>query len=460
MLTLNIITTSKNDMIINSMSEYNINTINFLRKNNDSFISLNDEEVNGISSKYKNSYISYTSNYNCEIDGNNITINRIYKTNEVKETLLYGENKLSDNSVVISYSLAKTIENYYGKNNFEDVIGLSFKINGINVLISGITTKVKAIPNRENSESLKPQYEIDTYYVYMNSNTFEKFLYGNINEYLTINTKYIMNNQIYNSSKLEGIEIGNNEIILDESKYKYYFGDDKTMDDLLNKELDFEFVYDNSIVKTYTLKIVGFSTKSIVNNETYNKLFEYSNEYFDLTRTKGIAFLKNDISTTLLKQLNKDGLYANYFLTENIDLAYSVSNFIGLSLLIVIIPLTIILVIYLISYSKQSIIFKKREIGILKSLGFSNLEISKILFLNILILIILSFTLSLITIPIGITLINNILISNGVMFTPIVNNIIYILLLILVVIVIVLISLTINILMLNKKSDVDLVYER
>lgn len=466
MTMLNTITTSKNNMLFNSLNEYNINILNFSKRNKYNNESLIDEDFNDINNIYGDYSISYTSNYNAEIAGNRITINRLYVDDIVKEKLIYGRNNISNNETVISYALAKTIQNLYSMNNINDVIGLKININNYELNICGITEKIKLMPNNYISKQYKELYDKDITYIYLNSITINNLFYANIEDYSSFNTNIGMNNPIYNANTLtdfvvsEGSSVLNDgEIILDETKIiRYCNTDDKT--ELLNKIYNFEFRYDGQKIKTYSLKVVGFGNYTAVNTNTYLELFKYSNEYHNLTRYIGIGVYRGDLSIKLINKFQNIDITTDYFLQENIESSYSITNFLAKTLAIVIIPIIIIVVLYLINYSKQNIILKRKQIGILKSLGFSNYEISKIFVLDSLFLVCLSAIITLIFSPLGIYFVNKTLRSNYSLFNPISYNPIFILILVVLVLLIIALSLCFNLLRLNKKTDVDLVYGR
>lgn len=467
MIMLNTISISKNDMLLNAMSEYNVNILNFSKKNEVIYETLEKEDLKRIDTLYQDYILSYTSDYQCDIDGNNVTINRIYETNIVKEELLIGKKELDENKIIVSHSLGKVIQNFYGKSSIEDVIGINILVNNYELCVSGITEKVKALPKRENTGYFESLFERDVYYVYMNSDTLGSFLYADIKNYSLFNTKYVMNNKIYDFTTLTNLEIseGNNvlndgEIVISNKDFKYFFGEEINKEELLNKVYDFEFYFDNQKTKSHSLKIIGFANYTAVNSDTFKELFKYSTEYYDLTRNLGVGIFRKDLSKKLINQLEKINIVTDFCLYENIESAYSTTNFIGLSMIIVIIPIILILVLFLISYSKQNILLKRKEIGILKSLGLSNKEISKIFIFDSLLLLFIASVLTLIFTPIGIDLLNDLLISTVAMFYPIVYNPIFIIVFVLVIILILILSLSINLLKLNKKSDVDLVYGR
>ena len=466
-LMFNTLSVSKNDMVMNSISEYNINVLNFIKKNDSSYLSIEKEDLIDIDYICQDYCKSYTSNYKCEFLEHKVEINRVYETDVIKERLIKGSTKLMNDDAVVSYSLGRTIQNIYGKNNIEDIIGLNVKVNNYEVLISGVAEKIKSIPNRKYANSYQSLYDRDAFYIYVNESTLSSILYGNVKEYSHFNTKYIMNNVIYDLNFINDLNVtsGNvilndGEIILSERDIDDFCGSKVNPTDLINKNYEFEFFYDNRMSKKCNLKIVGYANYTVVNSNTYLELFEFSTEFFNLTRNKGIAIFSDDLSADLLGSLEKINIVTDFCLYENIGMINSTTRFLGLSMIIVVIPVIIIVILFLLSYSKQNIILKKKEIGILKSLGLPNKEICKIFILDSALLIFISTILTFVFSPIGIYLVNSILIKIGSLFNPISNNPIFVLILVLISIVIFGISIMFNLNRLNKKSDVDLVYGR
>ena len=380
--------------------------------------------------------------------------------------LVFQTNELKDDGVVLSYYTAKRAMLFYGNESVDSLLGLSFTINNYPVTIIGIDEKIKLVPNRGDFDYYQDLYNDEANYCYMNSNTYQQIVTNVYQDSYGFNTNDFMNNKIYNDGAIDDLlvslgksELKNDEIILNQREYRRLCGDYE-IDDLLDTNFEFEFKCYYNQCQRISLKIVGFGNYTVVNEETFRKLYFYSNEYYNLTSIMGAGIFTKNLSTKMVNELLENNIKSTMFLEENVVTAKGFSEMIGNVMIIVVIPMILIAILYLLSYAKQNIIAKRREIGIFKSLGFSNKEISKIFVLDSFLLIMISLMISLIITPLGINLINGVLSSNIIMFTAICYNPLYIFFLLFVMIIIFVISLLTNLYKLNKKSDVDLVYER
>lgn len=463
---INVITTDYSDMLLNAAKEYNLNIISFMAVDKNglpiSFIEDDYDKLNKITDNYA---ILHANSYPSMMFDVEFEIANIFEISKIKNQILMGSNELKDDGVVLSYYTAKRAMLFYGNESVDSLLGLSFTINNYPVTIIGIDEKIESIPNC-GEDYYQDIYNGEVNYCYMNSYTYQKIV-NNVNkERYSFSTNVYLNNQIYNVSAIEDLlvsigksELGNNEIILNQKEYKHLCGDYE-MDELLDKNFEFKFKYSNKQYKKICLKIVGFGNYTTVNEDTFMKLYSYSDEYYNLTSIVGACIFTKDLSTHMVDELMENNIKSTMFLEDNVATAKGFTEMIGNVMIIVAIPMILISIVYLLSYSKQNIIAKRREIGILKSLGFSNKEISKIFVLDSFLLIIASLLISLIITPLGINIINGVLSSSIILFTAIRYNPLYIFYLLGAMLFIFIISLLTNLFKLNKKSDVDLVYER
>ena len=463
---INVLTTDYSDMLLKAAKEYNLNIISFKASDKNGLpISFAIDDYNKLNEITDDYAILHANSYPSKIFEMEFDIENIYETSEIKNQTLAGSNELHDGGVILSNKIAKMIMNYGNKKSFDDLLGLTLNINNYPVTIIGIDEKIKLVPNRGDFDYYQDLYNDEANYCYMNSNTYQQIVTNVYQDSYGFNTNDFMNNKIYNDGAIDDLlvslgksELKNDEIILNQKEYRRLCGDYE-IDDLLDKNFDFVFKCNNEYQRV-SLKIVGFGNYTVVNEETFRKMYFYSNEYYNLTSIMGVGIFTKNLSTKMVNELLENNIKSTMFLEENVVTAKGFSKMIGNVMIIVVIPMILISILYLLSYAKQNIIAKRREIGIFKSLGFSNKEISKIFVLDSFLLIMISLMISLIITPLGINLINGVLSSNIIMFTAICYNPLYIFFLLFVMIIIFVISLLTNLYKLNKKSDVDLVYER
>lgn len=460
---LNIAFTSKHSLIKNSVYKTNIPAIAFSKKvgmqmSENDYIVANDI-CNGAFVIHDCSYSDvYISLYD-----DNSQINYIYETSTSMSNVAYGSNKIGDNEIILSYSIADYISGLSGI-EIKNLIGKDLTIKGKIYKLVGIDQKTNGVAKKSGYEDVNEKYDLEKNYCYMNKNTYESFRLSD--GYLRFGTEYSINNKIYLNTSVQDFEleigtkdISKNEIVLSTNNYRSICCTSDDYEDLLNVTYTFSFKC-NGGYKEYKLKIVGFGNYTMVNEETFNSLIEYSTNYNDDVRFSKVGVFVSDLTKGVLKKFESKDFEIDYFLSESVYSTKSTIGYINLFLLFVSIPMILIMFLYLISFSKQNIVSKKREIGILKSMSFSNKEISKIFIIDTLFLILISFLLTFIVVPVGISIINDLFYGSFAFFKVINNNYIYIIMLIILMISTFMFSLYINLHKLNKKADVDLVYGR
>ena len=151
----------------------------------------------------------------------------------------------------------------------------------------------------------------------------------------------------------------------------------------------------------------------------------------------------------------------NIFLTQSIDLGINTTRSVGMILMLVALPLLFLLILFQFLYANQLLISLKRIIGILKSQLMENKKIIRIFLFDLLIINIGSIGCAMILSPFVIKIVNLVLINKQFAGSSIILYRPFILVILLALTCLTtLISLFITFIRLNKKSDVDLVYER
>lgn len=470
MLMLNTVSVSEADMTISAIDEHLITTVGFKKYNKDVLpTKMTSEDFEKLDKIYPNYGILHDATYEYNIINkvyyteDMYNVNHIIESNDLNCPVLAGSSAITDDSVFVSYYMAMNIAFRTGRDESE-IIGQKIVLNGYELTVSGVGCESKRPPKRNDGDYyLNLALDLE-YYCAINPATYKKILYNDLKSHLSFNTEYMLNNYIQNPIEVKNVitykeVLNDNEILLYDKDYTRLCGD-YTKEELLGKNFEFEFVYSDGSKKNISLKIVGFDNCSVVNEKTYKKLFEYSNEFYNLTNDNGICISSEDLNEGLIEKLAGFNIKSCMFLIENVNQTYSMVKFIGIIMIIIIIPIIIITFIYLLSYAKQNIIAKKREIGILKSLAFSNKQISKIFIIDSIILIIFSLLITIAITPIGVYILNTILLNEVAFFSPIKTNPLFSIVILLIMIIILGYSIFINFIKLNKKSDVDLIYNR
>ena len=177
--------------------------------------------------------------------------------------------------------------------------------------------------------------------------------------------------------------------------------------------------------------------------------------------SKIISIPASEMDNKKYDQLHKYELMDALFISDEISTAESLSLVVGYILLVVSIPLAVLLVVFQGVEARQVILSNRRTIGIMKSMSFSKKSMIKIFIVNTLIHNTIAAVIALILSPLLIALTNSILVTNELVSFSFLNLKAIIILLMFICLLIVSVSCVfIGIKNLDKKEDVDLVYER
>ena len=345
---------------------------------------------------------------------------------------------------IIKYGVLKTDGEVFRPENYSDIINnnqllalgpIGVKIVGIYDInkskFSLLNTNDKLPSNYNNLNELFDEYVTNVAgNIYITDNFFE--LFSNLNP--TVNDNYIFklqkdSNKYLQSSPLvfntaNPVKLVNGEVLSD-------LKDDEIIvnDDILN---NLKLNYDNSIGKeiniyaensfnlyqadNYRLKIVGVSADGdyYINHSVLNKVVDskiYINKVF-------LNEDKSDITIKILKKFNVEN-NKNYIVKTNYS--QSIANIQSVCetvkvLFEIITPFLLILtLIVIINYAFNSFDYHKKDIAILKSFGIKNNLICLLFALELGIIALVSFAISIIFFEV-IKIILNIIISNVLSF--------------------------------------------
>ncbi len=195
-----------------------------------------------------------------------------------------------------------------------------------------------------------------------------------------------------------------------------------------------------------------------MNQETYIKMVDNSLNYEQIEN--GIAIRQNKLTKNIVEKLMSKDILNNFYMTENLNETTSILSLITKILFLTLIPIVFIMVMYLINFANQNIINKKREIGILKSLSFSNKQIAKLFIIDSMVLILFTAIFIIFLMPLTVGIFNSIFCNGLSIGAPIEYKPVYVILMIIILIGVFFVTVYVSLFRLNKKADVDLVYGR
>lgn len=386
-------------------------------------------------------------------------INKIYLSNRYKEIAI------NTNEVVITDFIRDKIKEEYNL----DILNKKIKIREIELEVVGI---IDTNYKNKNHDNLYTDYiDNDCKVIYINEETFNILendipltfkcsCWLNNNRHrmnLTSNSLLVETDLIAGTS-----EISSGEIILEEFKAKALFKD-SAYEDIIGNTITMEFrkYYLSTLVENKDYKIVGISKNtSYIDDEDYKYIYQrFCEENFDYYVNQGISI--ENPSLEQLKFLNRLDLFHNTYISQSFyDSIYTLKTFSILFLIVGVVAL-IICILILMNYMSSSMINKKREIGVLKSLYISNYDISKLFLIEIMIISIVSYVIGSILIIFVLNIFNCILVDYHITLISFINyNLFGNLILFLVIALIIYLYNLISFKRLNKKSTIDLVYER
>ena len=207
--------------------------------------------------------------------------------------------------------------------------------------------------------------------------------------------------------------------------------------------------------------VSGISNVNATTSENYTNIYRYSRVNMSIKYSKIISIPASEMDNKKYDQLHKYELMDALFISDEISTAESLSLVIGYILLVVSIPLAVLLVVFQGVEARQVILSNRRTIGIMKSMSFSKKSMIKIFIVNTLIHNTIAAVIALILSPLLIALTNSILVTNELVSFSFLNlKAIIILLMFICLLIVSVLCVFIGIKNLDKKEDVDLVYER
>lgn len=386
-------------------------------------------------------------------------IKRIYLSDEYKEIAI------NTNEVVITDFIRDKIKEEYNL----DILNKKIKIREIELEVVGIIdTNYK---NKVRDELYTDYIDNDCKVIYINEETFNILendipltfkcsCWLNNNRHrmnLTSNSVLVETDLIAGTS-----EISSGEIILEEFRAKEIFKDSAN-EDIIGRTITIELRknYLFSLVEKRDYKIVGISnSSSYIVDEDYKYIYQkFCDESFNYYVSQGISIINPSLEQ--LKFLNRLDLFHNTYISQSFyDSIYTLKTFSILFLIVGVVAL-IICILILMNYMSSSMINKKREIGVLKSLYISNYDISKLFLIEIMIISIVSYVIGSILIIFVLNIFNCILVDYHITLISFINyNLFGNLILFLVIALIIYLYNLISFKRLNKKSTIDLIYER
>ena len=398
---LNILLNSKAKLIYEAYKDDEV--IDFSRYENvmDSAVPLSKEELEKYS---KNSEALF---YDHKMYVDDIIIERIYVASKTKREMLYGENTIKDNEILISDYVATELSD-----NIETLIGTTFD----NYTIKGIYKT-----NYNKIVDLKDEYDTTCFNsIYMTENTFK---YKNIDNTvgLGVYTKLKIDDNrktsvVYQEEMTDSFtsvlygektELKDNEIAIDLKTAQQY--SDNPIE-LLGKTIELKFVNildvldtKESIEEEGIFKCVVkyiFKDRMITD---YNDIIVSRSLFKDIYGNYRASFSHNANGISLYNpSINKINSMLNNDLDDYTYKADKISlglswikpfSYIGLGLGGIMLIISIILMVNLVH-----IIFEKdkRTQGVLISFGVSKKEVARMYMLDILINVFLSFIISLV----------------------------------------------------------------
>jgi putative ABC transport system permease protein len=398
---LNILLNSKAKVIYEAYKDDEV--IDFSRYENvmDSAVPLSKEELEKYS---KNSEAIF---YDHKMYVDDITIERIYVASNTKRKMLYGENTIEDNEILISDYIATKLSD-----NIETLVGTTFN----NYTIKGIYKT-----NYNKIVDLKDEYDTTCFNsIYMTENTFKyKNIDNTVGWYVYTKLKIDDNRKtsvVYQEEMTDSFtsvlygektELKDNEIAIDLKTAQQY--SDNPIE-LLGKTIELKFVNILDALDTKESKeeegvfkcVVKYIFKDRIITD-YNDIIVSRSLFKDIYGNYRASFSHNANGISLYNpSINKiDSMLKNdlddyTYKADKISLGLSwikPFSYIGLGLGVIMLIISIILMVNLVH-----IIFEKdkRTQGVLISFGVSKKEVARMYMLDILINVFLSFIISLV----------------------------------------------------------------
>lgn len=473
MLLLNIGFLNRENAIIKGSSVFKLNNIDFYQvKEKYNYVEKPTDEdfIDNLIKKIPNSLKCHI--FQSEIDGvSYTTMNKVYTSDSFNLDLYCGKNPSQKGEIVLSHSMAMQFgAQIFGEEKTFNNLPQAF-INE-NITINGKTFKVVGIDKETKTDNSMAMVAYNKYF-YCFENDFEDLI-NLIKKNGSIDCYYVHSNDSTNYTKvnkssdyivLEGKRaLGEKEVVLSQANAEMLFGNE---DSPIGKTIDFTSTFNlQSIKSTITpFEIVGVCQENgffVENDNSFDYLFKSTTVYSDAYYREMISLPKKSFTFNNVKLLTNNKMMDKTPLQHQIfDGYYFIKRTISFVLIIVAIPSIVLLIMFQFVNSTQHIKNNKRIIGILKTLSYPNKEIIKTFIIDALISILISLTFCMALSPLGINFINIQTVKAIGKYTGVLSFSLWaVLILFLVAVSVPIISLLISYYKLNKKSDVDLIYER
>ena len=470
-LGINIVSTSRGEILNTVAQKSNLNMIDFIIENVDKtnnyyiFDELEadiKEEIPSTTTAYLTQ--GYVSSLSDEYNG--FYVNKIYVISSLEGKIL------DDNEIIFSYDLASKVKNIVdsstpfdpGVDNTDLYYGKKVMLTNKEVTIKGFDYKKDYSQYSLENNMYHDMYKEYTSYLYCNENTFDALYIKKENNIFDCKSQFF--NTVISIIEQEEFDLikGNkpseeNEIVITKELAMSLFPNDE-LDNIIGKSFQIYSIY-RGYTTSHDVFVSGISNVNATTSENYTNIYRYSRVNMSIKYSKIISIPASEMDNKKYDQLHKYELMDALFISDEISTAESLSLVIGYILLVVSIPLAVLLVVFQGVEARQVILSNRRTIGIMKSMSFSKKSMIKIFIVNTLIHNTIAAVIALILSPLLIALTNSILVTNELVSFSFLNlKAIIILLMFICLLIVSVLCVFIGIKNLDKKEDVDLVYER
>ena len=347
-------------------------------KSNNAYYSLSKIELDKMMNKYDSKMYYYDFKSADYYKG--IIVNRIYVSNYTNQKIIYGDDKLEDNDIIISDYNA-----YKLSNDLSSLIGMELG----KYTISGIfETNFESYKDSDNDYFYSVCYAI-----YVNKESLINYVNDyNIISYYKSNDR-INEFEVYKSKNNiaifgENTNLNDNEVGISENFAQNYATD---LSSLIGNKITIDFVNylergNNSnieiISKDYTIKYIyqnKYDEDEIsLNENSYNEIAV--DVCSTLNNRIANGFSVDKFNQSIVKELMNAGFKDNTYLTSDIDAGIDWVYNISLIAIVVGIIMFIISILILSNFIHNIFTSEKRTIGVLVSFGILKSKVSTMYF--------------------------------------------------------------------------------
>ncbi|MCM1130893.1 MAG: ATP-binding cassette domain-containing protein [Roseburia sp.] len=442
LLSLSFVTNSAHNSYKKTFDEMSLEWIDFFPTEETMICKKTIEDIEDETSFIENKALLTNTFYSMSKGSNfNVDIRRIHITDYFTST-----KEIPTGMIAISSYLANKILDVTDY-TLQDLIGMKVEIHRYSCTISEIVDiNIKYnIYNRDLNESLS--------FIECNKATYQKikeyydFEIGNLGIDVC-STLHSSSSRTYDFYLDKNEQLKENEIILTRD-----FLSDYGLNPEEQIEKRFKIIFAGA-TDEYEVFVKGLDEKILVSEKIYRDLiaFKKNDRY-------GITVIRPSVNQ--IKKLESIEYMHFTHLSEQLYEMNSMMHFLFGCFGLVSILVLVILILYDLSLINNSISTKKREIGILRTIGLSIKSINILLIFDNLFAILIAFLISLAVLPGIIVYINNIFITNNICSVKYIYfNYFYALLIICVAFVLLGIYIGLCYKKLSKRTDIELVYEK